>query len=119
MRPRIRTLKPEIWADEAVGHLDPWERLLFIGLITMADDDGRLRALTPAITGHIFPYDEIPPRRLRRWLLRLHGVHLIVFYEVDGVSYVQICGWEKHQKINKRSASGLPAPTPEANGRLL
>lgn len=119
MRPRIRTLKPEIWADEAVGHLDTWERLLFIGLITMADDEGRLRALPAAITGHCFPYDEVAPKRLRKWLLALHATGLIVFYECEGTPYVEICGWTKHQKINRPAESNLPAANAEANGRLL
>lgn len=120
MRPRIRTIKPEIWADEGVGHLDPWERLLFVGLITMADDEGRLRALPSAISGHVFPYDKrVTPQRLRRWLGRLDERQLIVFYEADGVPYVQIRGWEKHQKVNRPVRSALPAPTPHQNGRLL
>jgi hypothetical protein len=56
-RPRIRTLKPEMWADEKVGALTRDARLLFIGLITLADDAGRFRAMPSAILGHVFPYD--------------------------------------------------------------
>jgi hypothetical protein len=111
MRPRIRTLKPEVWEDEAVGKLGAWERLLFIGLITMADDEGRLRALPSAIGGHVFPYDEHPPAKILRWLEAVRGVGLIDRYEHDGTPYVQIIGWAKHQKINRPQESILPAPS--------
>lgn len=119
MRPRIRTLKPEIWADEEVGRLDMWERSLFVGLITMADDEGRLLATTAAIIGHVFPLHTVTQARVRRWLMTLHERNLIVCYEDDGLPLVEICGWAKHQKINRPTASSLPAPTAEANGRLL
>lgn len=110
-RPRIRTLKPEVWEDEAVGQLGPWERLLFVGLITMADDEGRLRALPSAIAGHVFPYDEVAPGKLRGWLGRVADVGLVLLYEHDGVQYAQIKGWSSHQKINRPTPSTIPAPS--------
>ncbi len=109
MRPRIRTLKPELWEDEAVGRLGPWERLLYIGLITMADDEGRLRALPGAIAGHVFPYDDVPPLKVRKWLDTVSAKGLISLYEHDGTDYAQITGWSKHQKINRPTPSVLPA----------
>jgi hypothetical protein len=111
MRPRIRTLKPEVWEDEAIGRLGPWERLLFVGLITMADDEGRLRALPSAIAGHIFPYDDHPPAKILKWLEAVKCAGLIDRYEHSGTAYVQITGWAKHQKINRPQASALPAPS--------
>lgn len=111
MRPRIRTLKPELWEDEAVGRLGPWERLLYVGLITMADDEGRLRALPGAIAGHVFPYDDVVPPKIRKWLEAINTADLIVLYHRDGTDYLQITGWAKHQKINRPQASILPAPS--------
>lgn len=111
MRPRIRTLKPEIWEDEAVGRLDPWERLLYVGLITMADDEGRLRALPGAIAGHVFPYDELAPAKIRRWLEAVNTADLITLYHHGGTDYVQIHNWDKHQRINRPQESTLPAPS--------
>ena len=116
-RPRIRTLKPECWQDEAIGKLGPWERLLFVGLITMADDEGRLRALPSAIAGHVFPYDDVPPAKVKKWLRAIEAVDLVVLYDHDGVRYAAITGWSTHQKINRKVDSRLPAPssqTPEA-----
>lgn len=111
MRPRIRTLKPEIWEDEAVGRLGAWERLLYIGLITMADDEGRLRALPSAIAGHVFPYDDLGPGKILKWLDAIGTANLVQRYTHAGVDYVQIKGWSSHQKINRPTASKLPAPS--------
>lgn len=110
VRPRIRTLKPEIWADEKIGALSRDARLLFVGLITMADDEGRFRALPSAILGHVFPYDEDAGRKLERWLREIEQQHLLIRYEVDGFSYGALTGWGKHQKINRANPSTLPDP---------
>lgn len=119
-RPRIRTLKPELWQDEAVGQLGPWPRLLFIGLITMADDEGRLRAMPTAIAGHVFPYDEVAPRRLRGWLEEVAGMGLIELYAYGTTPYIQITGWAKHQKVYKATPSTLPPPiSRNGSGKLL
>lgn len=109
-RPRIRTIKPEMWQDEAFGTLSSHARLLFIGLITMADDEGRLRAMPSAIVGHVFPYDEMKPSKLKALLEEVANRGLIVQYEAQGVPYVCLPGWSKHQKINRPSPSVLPAP---------
>ncbi len=110
-RPRIRTIKPELWADEKVGRLSRDARLLFVGLITMADDEGRLRGMHSAILGHVFPYDQDAARKLDKWLAELELVSLIFRYQVSGVDYVEIPGWAKHQKVNRPSPSELPAPS--------
>lgn len=39
---RIRTIKPEFWSDEKLSPLAPIDRLTFLGLISMADDYGRV-----------------------------------------------------------------------------
>jgi hypothetical protein len=115
-RPRIRTLKPETWQDERVGNLSRDARLLFVGLITMADDEGRLRALPALILGHCFPYDADALRRLEAWMAEIAASGLVERYEVGGTPYAQIIGWAKHQKINRPSPSGIPpAPSTESS----
>jgi hypothetical protein len=110
VRPRIRTLKPEMWADEKIGALTRDARLLFVGLITMADDEGRFRALPSGILGHVFPYDEDASRRLEKWMRELETQGLVLRYEADGFTYGSLNGWGRHQKINRPTASSLPAP---------
>lgn len=109
-RPRIRSLKPEIWEHEKFGKITPEQRLLFLGLITMADDEGRLRELPTAIIGHVFPYDRVTPKKLGQWLHRLAQVGLLDRYSVvPGEKIIQLHGWHRHQKINRANRSELPA----------
>ncbi len=110
MRPRIRTIKPEIWQDERIGDLTHSARLLFVGLITMADDEGRLRELPTAILGHVFPYEEVSPAKLSRWLAEIQVTEMVIRYAAGGKKYIAFRHWTRHQKIDKPNESELPAP---------
>lgn len=121
-RPRIRTLKPECWQDEAIGALSDKARLLWVGLVTMADDAGRLRLLPSAVIGHVFPYDEsVTAARLRKLLAECtaavtqEGKPLVMVYEHGGATYAWLTGWRKHQRINRVTPSELPPP-PDPDG---
>ncbi len=104
-------MKPETWADEKVGKISRDARLLFVVLITMADDEGRFRSLPSAVLGHGYPYDPDAARKLTRWMSELVEQRLVVIYEIDGVQYGWLPGWKAHQRINKASGSVLPAPS--------
>lgn len=110
-RPRIRSIKPELWHDEAVGEISRDARLLFVGLITMADDAGRLRYAAPGILGHVFPYDDdVTAGKLRRWVDELVEHGLIHVYECDDREYMWLPGWRDNQRINRPTPSKLPCP---------
>lgn len=109
-RPRIRTIKPEFWQDESVGELSRDARLLLIGLITMADDEGRLRLLTASVLGHAYPYDDDAARRLPAWLGEIERSGIVLFYESDGKRYAAFRHWRRHQRVNRARPSVLPAP---------
>jgi hypothetical protein len=111
-RPRIRTIKPEMWADEKVGQVSRDARLLFVGLITMADDEGRLRGMPAAILGHVFPYDDDALRKLRAWLASSRRAASSCPTQHGGVTYFYLPGFVRHQVINKSKASTLPGPPP-------
>jgi hypothetical protein len=110
MRPRIRTVKPEMRQDERYGRLSYPARELFNGLITMADDEGRFRAPASAILGHVFPYDEDAPRKLRDWVAEVKTSGMVIFYVADGLPYGAFRHWRRHQKINRPRPSDLPPP---------
>lgn len=110
MRLRIRTLKPEIWADEKVGSLSLHARLLFVGLITMADDQGRLQDLPPAILGHVFPHDDLSLTRVVRCVDEIVQTGMLVRYEVGGRRYLAFRHWADHQKVNRAVDSRFPQP---------
>ena len=110
-RPRIRSLKPEMWQDEKIGNVSRDARLLFTGLITLADDEGRFRALPSIIVGHVFPYDEDATRRLKLWLSELVDAGLVVLYEAGGTRYGWLPQFTQHQRINRPTPSLLPDPS--------
>lgn len=102
---RIRTIKPDFWTDEKVVELSAFARLLFIGLWNFADDEGRMECSPKRIKMQILPADSAEVPRLLDELRRLD---LIDLYTVDGIDYLQINGFAKHQKVDKRSPSRHP-----------
>lgn len=110
VRARIRSIKPEIWQDEKIGDLSRDARLLLLGMLTMADDDGRLLAAPMVILGHAFPFDSDAPKKLARWIREVERSGIVQFYEHNGKPYAAFRNWRQHQKINRPSPSSLPEP---------
>lgn len=117
-RPRIRSVKPEAWQDERLGNVSRDARLLFIVLVTLADDCGRFRNLPALILGHGFPYDADAPRKLGSWMDELAGIGLVHIYTDGATSYGWLPGWEKHQRINRPNPSLLPEPSLNGHGAV-
>lgn len=110
-RQRIRTLKPEAWADEKIGSLSREARLLFWVLVSFSDDEGRFRAVPAGIIGFGYPYDEdVTPVKLRRWLGEIAAQGIVLLYERDGREYGAFRHFRRHQRVNRASESTLPSP---------
>ena len=105
---RIRTIKPEFWTSEQVMECSTTARLMFIGLWNFADDKGRMTASPKKIKAQIFPSDDLSYDNISGMLSELSKNDLITLYEHDNVEYIQIDGWEKHQRIDKPQPSKLP-----------
>lgn len=106
---RIRTIKPELPQSESIGRLSREARLLFIQLFTIADDAGRARAASRLLASLLYPYDDDATGLIDDWLAELAGKKMIRLYDVDGSRYLEIVKWLEHQKIDRPSASRLPA----------
>jgi hypothetical protein len=104
---RIRTVKPEFWTDEKVVECTIPARLLFIGLFNFANDLGCMERSHKRIKMQVFPADLIDCEPLIAELIT-HG--LLTEYSVNGQEYLYIKGFAKHQKINRPSATKIPAP---------
>ena len=100
--PRRRMVDPQIWRNEKVGSLPDAGRLLFIGIFSQADDDGRLKASPRFLMANIFPYDkdkiEEDVKHLRNQCAELG---LIRLYTNSKEEYLDIPGWHEHQQIRK------------------
>lgn len=107
---RIRSIKPEFYASESIGRLSRDARSLFIGLWSLADDQGRFRANPRLIASSLYPYDEDAIDLMPAWLAELTAEGCIQLYTVGDNSYGAVPKWTDHQKIDKPSASKLPPP---------
>lgn len=108
---RIRTIKPEFWADEKLGPLGPIHRLVFLGLVSHADDAGRLVDSVRQLDGLIFPHTSDSCEDSLGVLARLSRIRR--YTSESGQRLIQIEGWTQHQKVDKPSKYVLPPPPPE------
>jgi hypothetical protein len=100
-----------MWQDEDFGTLPIEAQTLFVGLITQADDQGRLEGSATRMRALIWPYrTELDTARVESWLDELHSAGLIERYEVDDKQYLALPNWHRHQKVQHASQSQLPAP---------
>ena len=100
-------IKPEFFTDRKLSRLSIPARLLFIGLWTLADRDGRLVNAPNMIGGAIFPYDS--GIDFSGLIGELVNLHLIECYVVEGEGYIQIKNFTKHQKPHpKEKGSVIP-----------
>lgn len=114
---RIRTIKPEFFLHERLAELSALHRLLFIGLWTLADRDGRLEDRPKRIKAAILPYDN---RNVDIMLGELHEHGFITRYDgPDGGEYIEIPAFAKHQRVSGREAA-IPSeypPPPSGSNR--
>lgn len=114
---RKRMIDPGFWTDEKLGTCSRDERLLFMGLISNADDDGRLPGHPALLKSMIFPYDyDITPEDVEKWAQNLFKKQLIAIYKANGQTYIWVCNFSKHQSIKKKTDSKLPAPPDDPFG---
>jgi hypothetical protein len=105
--PRIRTIKPEFWSDEKLAPLEPIDRLAFLGLISMADDFGRVHGNVKVIDAFVFPECS---RTVRESLAKLSRMGRIRYGKSSsGKQIIQIENWSRHQRVDKpQTATALP-----------
>lgn len=107
---RIRTIKPEMFLSEDLASCDVTAMVTFAGLLTQADDSGRFLAHPAIIAGFVWPLRiEHTPAHVARDLDQLAAAGIICRYTgCDDKNYLHFVKWEKHQKIDRPSASRMP-----------
>lgn len=111
--PRARTVKPSFFTSEQVGALSPLARLLFVGLWTQADREGRLKDRPRELKIKILPYDDCSPETL---LAEIEDQRLATRYAVEGEKYLQINGFKKHQRPHKLEPESTIPAEPDLSG---
>ena len=85
-------------------------KLVFIGLFSNADDEGRGRANPTYLKSILFPYEEsIRSADIDKTLSEISSNMSVVFYTCNGSSYYSLTKWYDWQKIEKPQDSKLPA----------
>jgi len=112
---RARNIKPGFFKNDLLAECSPMARLLFIGLWTMADREGRLEDRPKRIKGEVFPYDNCDVNKLLNELGSKQDCDgspaFIIRYKAGNKPFVQVVNFVKHQNPHlKESASTIPAP---------
>jgi hypothetical protein len=103
-------IDPSVWTHERFMTLSMNARLLFFGLISQADDEGRGRAHPLSLKAALFPGDPMDGAEV---VALLSEVTRAGFARVYGEGrYYHLPGWKDHQTVNRPSPSKLPEPPP-------
>lgn len=113
---RKRMIDPNIWQSEDFNSLSLMGRLLFIGMFSNADDEGRGIANPVFLRSIVFPYDEnIKGADIDEILAEISEKMSVDIYSCDGKRYYQLTNWDKWQKVDKPKPSLFPAPDADAD----
>lgn len=108
---RMRNIKPNLFEDEDLATLPIEASILFIGLWTIADREGRLQDRPKWIKAKVFPYR--PETDVDVLLAGLTEKNFLIRYEIEGKKYIQIRTFSKHQRPHiKEAKSEIPPPPP-------
>jgi hypothetical protein len=100
-------INPTIWTNRKFIRLTFTQRLLFIGLISQADDEGRLWNDGLALKAAVFPADSVTLEEIECGLERLASVGFLT----KDKNSIQLTGWNEHQAVPKPTPSTIPVPT--------
>lgn len=109
---RKRMLDPNFWTDRRVAKLTLAERLLFLGCISAADDEGRLIGDTAYLRSRVFPYDNFSLEEIQGMRDRVAALipGFVIYEGKDKETYIVLRHWDKYQWPSHRRPSGLPTP---------
>ncbi|MBD8632766.1 hypothetical protein IFT74_15485 [Oxalobacteraceae sp. CFBP 8755] len=107
---RARNIKPGFFTNDELVELPFSTRLLFIGLWTIADREGRMVDRPKKIKMEIFPADDVDCDQA---LAQLADSGFITRYQADGVKVVEIVNFAKHQAPHSTEKDSL---LPDAEG---
>lgn len=106
---RKRMIDPNIWQSEDFSKLSTLAKLVFIGLFSLADDEGRGRCNPIYLKSSLFPYEEdIRSTDIDKTLSEISSNMSVIFYSCDGSSYYSLLSWNTFQKIDRPSESKIP-----------
>lgn len=107
--PRTRDIRPGFFKNEYLAELPALTRILFAGLWTLADKEGRLEDRPKRIKLDTLPFDDCD---IDASLNELHSAGFIKRYKVGNQMLIQITKWADNQKPHPKEAPSI-YPSPE------
>lgn len=111
---RTRLLKPGFFQNETLGECTMAARLFFLGLILLADREGRVEYRAKRLAAQIFPYDRVDVEKLTAELIEKGFVSK---YVSDGQDIISVLNFSKHQTIHPKEPKSLLPPPLVLTGR--
>lgn len=105
---RKRMVDPDIWTDAGFMEMSFGARLLFLGMISRADDEGRGNGSAKSLKAAIFPSDDVTTGRLDSFKKEVELHTRTKFYEINGQTYYQLDKWLSYQQIQHPKPSAIP-----------
>lgn len=106
-----RMLDSSLWTNEHFGEMPMMARLLLLGIINHADDQGRIKAHSVFLKTQIFPYDDdIGKEEVESCLSKIEANGTIQIYEANGKRYIQLLNWWEYQTLLFAAPSEYPRP---------
>lgn len=104
---RIRTIKPSFWAHPVLARLPDAAKLLAIGLLNLADDEGFFHADPRLVRAALRPFDE-DSTITRESLENLAEIGYLEMHDhpTHGPLGV-VCAFQEHQRIDRPAKSGI------------
>jgi len=103
-----RMIDPAFWQSESLMELNYRQRLLFIGLISNADDQGRLKGNPKLVKAIVFPFDNISADDVQADLDEIETAECIAIYKAGSKTCIQILNWWQYQHPQWAYPSELP-----------
>jgi len=104
-------IDPNIWQSEDFAKLSLLAKIVFIGMFSIADDEGRGRAKPVYLRSILFPYDDnMRMIDIEKALSEIGSKMSVTLYAHDGNEYYQLNNWLKWQRVDKPLPSKMPSP---------
>jgi len=111
--PRKRMIDPGIWDDPAFGSLTDSQRILWIALISLANDEGIVCCDLRYICSCVWKFrPHMPLKTVEKSLcaIKFTMPNSIYFFKYNGIEYAYLTRWTRYQYINKPKKSPVPIP---------
>lgn len=95
-----RRVDKKLYSDKKIMRLSRDARLLFIGMITIAGDDGYGDADPCVLKAQLFPGDDLKISEIEGWRTELHTLGLIRLWSKGADLFYNLPNWDKYQVVN-------------------